>query len=300
MTTIVTTARHCLRPVKRAYRSTLVSVLRPFMLSTTAAVGDNRFQVPLIRGVGLENRWGTELWMTDLLRRLLQFTGSAGLIDVGVNIGQTLLKLKGIDLKLKYFGFEPNPFCVLYANELVRRNGLESSCAIFPVALSDAPALLDFIAESEADSGATMLADLRPGLHAFRKQYIAALAFDDMNIEVDDITMVKIDVEGAELRVLLGMTRFVQRVRPFIICEVLHAHCESKLPDLTLRNGAIIKLLEELRYCTFRLIKGQARVEALEPVTSFPDAIWNKTSSGLCDYLLAPDERSNAFASTFA
>ena len=42
-----------------------------------------------------------------------------GFIDVGVNVGQTLLKLKSISSEINYLGFEPNPNCVNYLKNLI-------------------------------------------------------------------------------------------------------------------------------------------------------------------------------------
>ena len=50
------------------------------------------------------------------------------------------------------------------------------------------------------------------------KQYIAALVFDELALEnVEDLSIVKIDVEGAELNVIRGMRRFLEMVRPLVI-----------------------------------------------------------------------------------
>lgn len=290
--------RRALRPVKRFYRAQVPRVLRPFMFSKAGVVNGKRFCIPLIAGVGLYNQVGTEPWMLDLLKRLLRVSGSSGLIDVGVNTGQTLLKFRSIAPALRYVGFEPNPFCVWYAYELIRLNRFEG-CEIFPVALSDAPGLVGFIAENEADSAASMVAELRPDRQSFRKQYIATLVFDELQLDVDGISLVKIDVEGAELHVLLGMQSFLQRSRPFIVCEVLHAHSRATLGDMRKRNDAIVGLLMELRYSIFRLIKGSAEIAQLQAMSRFPDEVWNASSWELCDYLFVPVEQTDRVLSAF-
>jgi hypothetical protein len=62
-----------------------------------------------------------ELWMGQILGVLLKQNNGA-FLDVGVNIGQTLCQVKSIDFQREYFGFEPNPACNMFVEELVRIN----------------------------------------------------------------------------------------------------------------------------------------------------------------------------------
>ncbi len=298
--------RRALRPVKRSYAHTLSTLenrvvprlLRPFNLSGTALVDGTRFKIPIWRGVGLELRNESEPWMSNLLRRLFRAGVPPGLVDVGVNVGQTLLKLKSIDLDFRYIGFEPNPFCVLFVQQLVELNHFRH-CQLAPVALSDQPGLLEFIAGSDSDSGGSMITDLRPGKEVIRKQYIAALQFDHLKLDLHQLGIVKIDVEGAELLVLRGMKDFLRERRPCIVCEVLHAHSSAQLADVGARNAAIQRLLVDVEYLTYRVLKGAAGVEKLEGVSAFPDLVWNHASPSFCDYLMVPRERDSAMVAEF-
>ena len=74
-----------------------------------------------------------ELWMGQILGVLLKQNNGA-FLDVGVNIGQTLCQVKSIDFQREYFGFEPNPACNMFVEELVRIN--KFPCVkIFPVGI---------------------------------------------------------------------------------------------------------------------------------------------------------------------
>lgn len=81
-------------------------------------------------------------------------------IDVGVNIGQTLMKVKSIDKDILYVGFEPNPNCVNYVNKFIEVNHIEN-CTIYPVGLSEKIGFETLYADNEVASGATMLKDFR-------------------------------------------------------------------------------------------------------------------------------------------
>lgn len=276
------------------YKATIKRLLRPFNLVMPTTLHGRRFKVPIMRGVGGSHRTGSEPWMVEVLQGLFRIKGRAGLIDVGVNIGQTLLKLRSLDPTCRYVGFEPNPFCVLFANDLIELNRFQN-CAILPVALSTRAGLIDFMAESAADSAASIVPGLRPDTPNTRRQYIPMLRFDDIagELNLEDIPVVKIDVEGAEPEVIAGMQLFLRRCRPIVVCEVLHAHSTAQIDVKRTRNAALMDLLRGMGYSVRRIIKDadQAQLVALEPVQAFPDEIFfYRTSMAVCDYLFIPDE----------
>src|SRR5262249_26085778 len=160
----------------RGAKAAVKRLLRPFNLVLPVRVYGARYKVPILRGVGGSHRTGSEPWMVDALRRLFAVAGRDGLIDVGVNIGQTLLKLRSIAPNAPYVGFEPTPFCIQFVNEVIALNGFRD-CTLIPAALAAAPGLVDFVADSEADSTASMVHDLRPGKPSLRRQFVATLRF---------------------------------------------------------------------------------------------------------------------------
>lgn len=284
-------------------KTVMKRLLRPLTFAVPANPYGTWFSVPIMRGVGGSHRQGSELWMVDALERVFRASGRSGLIDVGVNLGQTLLKLRSFDRSCRYIGFEPNPFCIQFVNEFIALNEIENS-TIMPVGLSDRAGLVDFVAESDGDSAASMVRESRPHAVAFRKQYIATLVFDDLaaELEADELPAMKIDVEGAELEVLSGMRGFLRRARPFVICEVLHAFAPAQVEFMRGRNARIMGLLHELDYACMRISKapGLDSVVGLSPVESFPDDLWDpRTSVAVCDYLFVPRERMSAANAAF-
>lgn len=284
-------------------KSAVKRLLRPLNLVLPASVYGRRFRVPLLRGIGASHRQGSEPWMVDVLARLFRLSDCTGLIDVGVNIGQTLLKAKSIDPLCRYVGFEPNPFCIQFVNELIELNRFQN-CRLLPVALSGRPGLIELIADSESDCSASMVQDLRPGKEAFRQQYIPTLVFDEVASQIDfgPIGVIKIDVEGAELDVLSGMKEHLRKQRPLVTCEVLHAHSEAQLGLMHERNLKLMELLGSVGYEPLRLLKdaGQTRVEGLAPIAGFPDEVFNPRSSlAVCDYLFVPREKASETVAVF-
>ncbi len=85
-------------------------------------------------------------------------------IDVGANIGQTLLKVVTMDPNRDYLGFEVSPFCNHYLDELITINGL-SRCLVVPIGLSDKLKSVEFQSASPSDT----LAALRSGRSGRRR-----------------------------------------------------------------------------------------------------------------------------------
>lgn len=79
-------------------------------------------KVPIIGGVEISNIYEAEGWMDDILILLARKITSGTFIDVGVNIGQTLIKVKNsFNSSINYLGFEPNPNCVNYCYKLIAK-----------------------------------------------------------------------------------------------------------------------------------------------------------------------------------
>jgi FkbM family methyltransferase len=280
--------------MKTTLKTLAKRLLAPFNLVVPATINGRRFKIPILRGIGASNLSITELWMVDTLQRLLKLAPGTAFLDVGVNLGQSLLKLKSVDPEVRYIGFEPNPFCIQYVQELIRVNNL-SYCELVPTGLADNFGLVDFIADSEADTAGSIIGNLRPGKESIRRQHIPVLVFDDIRegLIPSNSAVVKIDVEGAELEVMSGMRKFLLEQRPWVTCEVLHAHTEAQLPMLRERNNQLWQLLVKVNYAPFRILKDatQTHVVGLEAIEAFGEGVWNpKTSPPLCDYLLVPSE----------
>ena len=130
-------------------------------------------------------------------------------IDVGANVGQTLLDYCAAASGAGYLGFEPNPLCSSHLASIIEKNTLED-CRVIPAGLSDANGVAELLLEDlgDAEPAATMISDLRPG-RIYRSVLICCLRFDDLAASIVNgpIALMKIDVEGAELLALRGMKR---------------------------------------------------------------------------------------------
>jgi len=106
----------------------------PYLNLTGAIEINNKtFVIPVNGGLGFDNLFLSEPWMTRLLSRLRPFFSGA-FVDVGVNVGQTLLKVYAVNERVNYIGFEPNPICNYYTQELIRLNRFEG-CKLIPAGI---------------------------------------------------------------------------------------------------------------------------------------------------------------------
>lgn len=188
-------------------------------------IGNHRFRIPLFYNIGWNNIFESEPWMYQLLRGI--FSEREGIfVDIGVNIGQTLLKVKGVSDKITYYGFEVNPTCIFYLNQLIKANNFTDTHLI-PVGLSDKSAIkrLNFFSKYEDDATATIIENLRPGAYIEKSEYVYLSTLDEFVNEINGlISVIKIDVEGAEPDVLQGAVNTIKKHRPIIILEILPAY----------------------------------------------------------------------------
>lgn len=253
-------------------------------------------RIPIIYGQGPQNLGFLEPGIFGAFERLFKLRAGA-FFDVGVNVGQTLLKVKVLDPDRPYIGFETNPRCCQYVEELIRVNRF-AACTVIPVGLGDRNGLVTLYLRSNVslDPMATTISDLSGDAASLRRQYAAVCRGDDVAaaVNVDTLAVVKIDTEGAELEVLTGLAETVGRFRPFIVCEILPVG-DERLPVGQIRlerQRKVQALLREWEYDLFRLHE-DARLQAMEDIGVHDDL-------ALSNYLFVPVEQRHDVVRSFA
>lgn len=218
------------------------------------SLNNKKVHIPVINGLGYDNLYPAELWIDSVIEKLLLRKRGA-FIDVGINVGQTLLKLRNIDPAVEYIGFEPNPICIFYAESLIRANAF-LNCKIVPVGLSDKDTVLQLGLNSETDPAASMVENFRPGQNIARKIYVPVNRFDtvDEKLRIGAISIIKIDVEGAELEVLQGLVDTIKTKRPSVIMEILPCYTNENVTRIK-RQEKVEQLFSSLNYTIFRIKK---------------------------------------------
>lgn len=144
-------------------------------------------------------------------------------IDVGVNIGQTMCKVLGADRSRRYVGFEPQIGCCFFVDQFFRHNGL-TNATILPIALSDVNGAFTLWSSNSCDEMASLGGrDSGVGIDRSHATHVITRVGDEVLIElgVNEICAIKIDVEGAERKVLAGLIKTLHVRRPTVFFEML-------------------------------------------------------------------------------
>ncbi|UII33374.1 FkbM family methyltransferase [Fulvivirga ulvae] len=231
--------------------------------------------------------------MTDILSVFLaSHQKKLVFFDVGVNIGQTLLKLKMLQPDSIYVGFEPNPTCVHYLYQLTRVNSF-GDVDIIPVALGEASQLaeLNLYHDTDIDSTASIIKEFRDQKKIKKTTYVSVLKLPDNFNKVPDI--IKIDVEGAELEVLKSLYFTIEKNRPLVIIEILPPR-DIQDEFRVSRNKQVFDIFESLNYSVFIINKKGKGFGSLDPVKDefHGDGHW-------ADFMAFPVENKNNLQKIF-
>ncbi len=265
-----------------------IGILKHFNINIKSKVNNKQVLIPVISEQGLTNYLQlSEIWMIDLIKKLFQNSLVDGcFVDVGMNIGQTLIKIKSIDPDIEYIGFEPNPNCVYYLKKLVQANNY-SNTQILPIAISDKTEITELLLNnsSEIDSSASMIKDFRSRTVGTKTLQIPAFEFIDIEYLIPNkIGLLKIDVEGAELEVLNSFIKRVTKDKSLIFIEILPAYRNENHFRIN-RQNKIFELIEKNKYLIYRIMKNQDGFDGLHKIDQFEI----HDDLNLCDYLLIPD-----------
>ena len=252
----------------------------PYMrFNLRAVINGSRFVIPLVESIGYSNFFLKEPWMYSLVRSLQSFKKGI-FIDVGANLGQTLLVVRSVSRELKYIGFEPNPTCAYYLGELIRVNKFVD-VRIVPAAIYnfDGALSLSVSPGDKADSCATLLHDFNGA--SDREQIVTkAVSARSLNFLLDEeIAIIKIDVEGTELEVIKELYGCITRFRPFIICEILPAYSIENL----IRIERQTKVEELLKMSNYQMAIIDTKINVVDSIPIHSDI-------DRCNYLFFPSE----------
>lgn len=217
-----------------------------------------------------------------LLRRLVR-PGNV-CIDVGAAGGAHLLVMAaGVGAAGRVLGVEPRPRSLAALRRVVRLAGIGGRTTLIPAALSDAdgelPLRIPVVPTRAHLPGTTGDPD---GAAAFarlpsKEIRVPTRRLDDVvDAEMlDRVDLIKIDVEGAELAVLAGATRTLDRDRPLVLLEADDLHQARYDAEAQ----TVVDRVVEHGYEAFRYRRG-----ALDPL---PDG---RVRADEDDYLFVPRE----------
>ena len=184
----------------------------------------------------------------ELLGSLVEAKGSASIVDVGANVGVHSLGLASLGSHVKIVAVEANPRTAGWLKKNAERNG-SSQVQVVQRAISDEPGSLSFCDNQEFAAGSMPLAGapaefvefLNSGDDSHQVIEVPAVRLDDLvdELGLDALDILKIDVEGHDIRVIRGSRGAIERFKPVVIMEFatlaisLHA---GMLPSDVLRE----------------------------------------------------------------
>jgi FkbM family methyltransferase len=212
--------------VNRAVKQLIKGVVSALHVSLPVRVGAQLFWIPTDNRLGylLLSAGTREPGVTKVIERILAKRGGT-VIDVGANVGQTLLAVKSVDPARPYLGFEPNPACCSYIGRLAQRNHL-LHVGVVCCGLSVQCGLAGLQTRRGMPEVSSTTPGFRPNDFYDDVRLVPVLQGDAALAAcgIEDIAVIKIDVEGGELEVLQGLKRTLARAKPPILFEVLPDH----------------------------------------------------------------------------
>lgn len=236
-------------------------------------------------GVGIMNFINDyETWFDEILAKIIE-KEDAVFIDIGANIGQTMLKVLPKYPNIRYYGIEPNPHCANYLKELVDVNGFKHA-KIIESAISDADGEIELLTRYGDDILATTTHSFRKFTKYAVKTKVAMTTGDEV-IKAENLTQVdiiKIDIEGGESKAINGLMNTIKKFQPYIICEILPLPTEDEgvTAFRTMSANAIFACLHELNYLALNIVTGN-KIYSTEDLS---------TSLESCNYLFLPNTKA--------
>jgi methyltransferase, FkbM family len=181
-------------------------------------------------------------------------------LDIGANIGMISLAVLRHVPKATIYAFEPGQHQREYLEKNILANQLEKSIKAFPLALSDKRGSALFAVHDPSDASGDGLRDTgRAGGCSFVEVQTDTLDNWWQENGCPAVTLIKMDVEGAEFFVLQGATKLLTTCRPVILLE---AHA-TNLKAYGLNVHKLLSAITEYGYKICSLDQIEATEELL-------------------------------------
>lgn len=139
------------------------------------------------------------------------------ILDVGSNVGEVAMRLsRKVQQKGLVYAFEPDPFIYRRLEKNLSLNEL-SNVSIHNVGFGDINSTKEMAPESVSNRGGNRIVSDGKGTSKVKIQTL------DLFVEengLDRVDMIKIDVEGYEMKVLQGAMKTISKHRPKLFIEV--------------------------------------------------------------------------------
>jgi FkbM family methyltransferase len=184
---------------------------------------------------------------TALLKNIAK--SSKTIFDVGANVGYYSVIL-GLNLneQQNLYAFEPIKSSFTQLERNLKANSLEEKTNAFNIALSDKTGTIELYIPMKSGSSATSARLLHPE-EENRIEIVESQTLDCFVSEnaISSCDLLKIDVEGAELQILQGAIKTIDKFKPVIFTELLRKWSAA----YAYHPNDVINLLGNLNYNCF-------------------------------------------------
>lgn len=153
--------------------------------------------------------WNQEIYSFETKKE------SPFIIDIGSHIGISLLYFKSLYPNCKILSFEPNPISFEILKENIFNNGLEDIELINMAVDSNSGKKIFYIDNSNQnwESNSSFLINSWNGKESTKSIEVQSTRLDSYIKDVDEIEMLKIDIEGTEYEVLNSHKGVLNKVK---------------------------------------------------------------------------------------
>lgn len=172
----------------------------------------------------------------DMLQDIAKRTPKgSSIIDVGANIGNHSIYFGMFCDVGKVISFEPQPFVFDILSKNIKLNGLENKVRAFQLGIGSEQGHANLQAVDSKNLGMTKLSSDAKG----KVEIVTIDGFFEGNLEIDNVSVIKIDVEGMEIEVLKGAIKTIMKYKPFIYAEAGDHESYVKLDEFLSSYGYI-------------------------------------------------------------
>jgi FkbM family methyltransferase len=189
--------------------------------------------------------------------------------DIGANVGLFAFAAAGlIGQQGKVLAVEPDTWLVDLLRRSCRANS-EKPVDVLPVAVSDALGISTFYLSNRLRAMNSLEGGTLSVASAAEKQTIMTVTLDWIMDQYPPPSVLKIDVEGVEAKLLAGARRLLTEVRSVILCEVIERNADS-----------VTQILSDAHYTLYdaEAMRGSRLPVRRAPVNTlaFPDGKFGK------------------------
>lgn len=166
--------------------------------------------------------------------------------DIGANFGYfTLLGGRAVGSEGKVFSFEPIPENSRIIEEMITLNELRTS-KVISSAVSDASGTIEFALEStNANSHISSFGLPHAPSKVLETVFVRTISLDEFCDENDVVPdVIKCDVEGAEVAVLAGAKRLLEKKKTKWIISTHSEQLEGRCREIMVSSGYAVEGLE--------------------------------------------------------